>query len=688
MGRKYGNFVNAEGDSITVTFFGESVGSGALEIVSAQLQMDGGGGKPDAVKYTTASITVVTRAMENLDLATTDPLGIEVEIAGWDNQVLFSGYVTPNTLNQPIDGVADTLTIECADYLGIAQYVPYTREGNVFRALSIADAVKGIVARVSGGRAKECYMADNVVIVSGSGKKSTQNYPSIELSEAYFYEEPAEPAIMNDGTLDVSYNAISCYDALAMIAETLQASWVQIGENLYLLDYLMLTGDSGLMPAHAINAGNTMTLGVRHTLDANMFAGMGSNVTLLPRCSEVSMSRTKGSMSLMPELSYGAAKRGNVLTEGVEIKDNKTTLSYAQLLSSPVFDIQREATTPAGDVRTACLVAYKEDTIEGVGTDDLLLRSYYDDGSGWNVALRLYVPGTAAGASSIALRQELALPTVASGCYAVKFSCQVATSWTTDRYSPVFNDDDPNITGVQFSMMLECGGMYYDAELNKWQSNPVRVAVMSGSGDSGWKEASGIYYLEVPKTLAGSTISGPLNISILGLSASPDSKPRALYIKDLKIELAQDHYADLAESHYPTPKTMRRGVRGYLTSPEEVELPMSFGFPAGDKPLSTVIDGEDYAERVGFSKEDPQKPFRVKCTMDYVDADGVKYDALDRVLRLNNIGDGRELQFTLKDEHNLLGPLHSYKSVLWAGTKAVMAFEKNLYNSTIQVTLN
>ena len=228
MGIKSMRFLNMEGDTIVVSFSGDNVAQG--ELIPAEspviLQMDGGGGEYKAVKYTTASISIVCDGLQHLDLYTAEPLAVKV-LAYNDttDTTLFSGYVSPNTFNQTITGVNDTLTIECVDCLGIAKFVPYRRsiseEG--FRLITLSELLLSMGTSLN---VNKILLSDFISIKSGDEQRETSIYQALELSESYFFSSSTLPQTLPDGNSSFDPLAVTIYDILSAVAESFRATWV------------------------------------------------------------------------------------------------------------------------------------------------------------------------------------------------------------------------------------------------------------------------------------------------------------------------------------------------------------------------------------------------------------------------------------------------------------------------------
>ena len=125
-----------------------------------------------------------------------------------------------------------------------------------------------------------------------------------------------------------------------------------------------------------------------------------------------------------------------------------------------------------------------------------------------------------------------------------------------------------------------------------------------------------------------------------------------------------------------------------------MSLPLTFGFPMGERPFSTQIEGVEYAQIIGAT--DPTTgwniPFDIRATMLFAPSAEAEVDECDtmlqRLYRLANLGDGYELQLPINDEGNNVASTTLVTSPLWQGYKIVVAFDKSLINNTITVTLN
>ena len=73
----------------------------------------------------TATINLVTKDYVGADLFSGNAREIGVLVKDEDNKVLFSGFLSPSTFNQPYNNYWDEFTLEAIDYLGTIEYYNY-----------------------------------------------------------------------------------------------------------------------------------------------------------------------------------------------------------------------------------------------------------------------------------------------------------------------------------------------------------------------------------------------------------------------------------------------------------------------------------------------------------------------------------------------------------------------------------
>lgn len=692
---KSGQFLNLHGDSISVLFEGSDLQKSSLDVVAVTLQMDGGGGEYRPVAYTTASVTCAVDGLELLDLLTREPLAVMVTIRNnTTGKFLFIGYISPNSYNQPFDGIADTLTIECVDWLGIAKFVPYRNKGTAMNAAALGDIANHICAIISDGNATT-RLADFVRLVPGSGDSPvTAAYEKLVLSEAYMYNEPESPTLMSDGSLSLEPNAMSCYDALAMIAESVRATWVQVGAEIILHDYLQVATCGRLQLRDGAAVGSSIRL------TEEMFSATGSNISTLPRYSRVSLDQRANTIRVSPDLFAGAsaikeAVRDAMTTGGANTIDHH----MSQLLESPIVDIATTSALPNPSYHCAHCVGYRR--ITGPLGESVDLITTYNDGKEWESYIRLYTPVTASNLYSdamVTIKEEFRIPAVPSTRLTIMLKLTAGETYSVDHFSPLdigrdWEDANTTVDNILLNAYVRIGNLYYDTASGSWTStrpqNPITMC--SKNTEEDWKDIVYVINTSEPPPyfpegkIVDGVIAGSLTIEIYppGLNLV---KPHAtaLYIRDLQLTVMPDEYIMKCNSYFPRADIAYRGNFTYLNDYPTVKQSLRFGFPLGEKPYGTMIDGYEYCDAVSVGS----KIDLGGAMMFVASPEEERYDMLDRVLRLANLGDGIELNLNLCDDHNDISPISSFTCDKWEGLKVVVAFTKDIKNCETNVTLN
>ena len=706
MGVRTMQFMTIDGDSITVTFSGDRVADGTL-VPAAQpvvMQADGGGGEYIPVKYTTCTVTCLTDGLQLSDMISLDPMDVRVSVYNASaNRYLFHGFLSPNVYNQPISGINDTLSIECVDWLGIAQFLPYRREGESFRTFTIGEAVRRIVALISRDSLSVGIigLADNVRIVSSDGSVSTAAYEHLEISEAYFFDSPGLPDIEEDGALSYERQALSCYDILSMIAETFRSTFVQIGGDIILLDAITMQGDG--VSRMRVLRGNDTVITQNYSKQLALtedIVDATESVSVLRRAHSASVETPTGkAILLLPDLfsSSNLVRNGEMSHTTTSTAGNLITIHYEQLLTSKIVDVVNYSANPDnGNTRSVALVAVRDvDVPYGTTTpENVNLVTQWDDSSGWESYIRLYVPDPAKEIPTqdgrlFTIKKEFRMPCVSSRHYSIRLRMSVGRSDRIDSLAPIELRKD--VTNLIFGIVLQCGDKYYDIEQREWVTERVSNTISVHGKDKEWKdEMYNRFYLG--NMLAENTINGTINVELYGsrLLTGPDV-PHAIYIKDLQLELAPDALGSAACAYFPRPATRTYGSFDFNDNTDAVKIPFSFGFPMGERPLGTIVDGVEYATVLDFV--DYNKPYDIRGGIRFLPSHNASLDeAVEmprRIYDAGNMGDRREMQIRVRDDKNSLSLATIVTCPqLWEGNKIVVAIEKNIADNSATITVN
>lgn len=679
MGTKTMRFANMENDTIVVTFSGDNVSDGELTPAPSPvvLQMDGGGGEYSAVKYTTASISILCDGVQHLDLFSNNPLGVSVKVVNETaNDTLFFGFVTPNTFNQAITGFNDTLSIECVDCLGAAKYKPFKRI-NPEEGFPISRIGDILLREAIDLGAKSVLLPDYIQLLSGDGAKVTSNYQALEVSESYFYSSTTLPRKLPDGKLSFDALAVTVYDIFEMVAQSFRASWVMYRDYIVLVDYIALS-DAGELSALMLPNGLAQKLSAKITLDEESVASGAANITILPRYSLVSLDNKEcAGLKVHPDVfddSLLFASRGH----DVEIDEGRdeTVYNLTQVLESNASDTVT-VYAPESAIPTSMFLAHKcvKSTDNGfIGLIDTEAR-WNDRLGGWDKYLRLFCPKNNEESKCLfSTKVDFRTAVVPSTFLGLKLSISVAFSETAEKLYPA-ELDSPNVHFLQIA--IRCGDKYlrHPGTTDLW--GPERVMQrLYFRQESEWRTEfahrgrGGLLCDDVP--------GGEITLEIWATSATTW---RTCYIKELSLELTTDKVAALYLAREP--ETLYRGTYEYDKEMDTVSLPFRFGFPLADKPFGTIIDGEEYAVTYGDSGNRT-----VGCNMEFHTPAGATYDMLERIERLANFGDGKQWEIPLCDAHNnFITPHSAVSSPAWDGYKVIASLERDISESTINVTL-
>lgn len=705
MGQKKGAFVTNDRDHIDVTFSGAAVQDGELIMGPSPIviQMDGHGRNYQSVKYTTASISCLSDGVALLDLYTEDALGIAVEVYNRTREkLLFVGYVTPNVFNQPIDGIGDVVTIECVDYLGAAKYVRYQQcDSAHLSAITIKEAVLHTVSLLAHG---VTVMMTDFVGVGIPGVRETRRYPNLVIAESYFYDDVTNPDADADGNLSIARKARSCYDVLAMIAESFRATWIQRENTIVLADYVVMT-EQAVATAFTLPEMSTGEIGVEREITEDSFADIGSTVTFLPSYSSYTLARQPSERMLIPDVfAHKTLYRfGARIRESLSVENSKATISLLQPLKSRIVTFAGLYGGGEGYDMTplnvsAMFVGQKvvETTVPVYNTAPDLLVNWNEE---WVNYIRVYHGGiyantdTAPSTSArvvVSVKRDFAAPVVANNSLGLYIEIEAAEHLPNDKASNnVYIPDKINSAAdnLLLNTRIKCGDLYYNFDDGSWQ-DAERWGIIDLRGDDEWKTA----FISAPaplNMLAGTLVDGAVEISFSfsnNMNHS-DRRPTITLIRKLSVSLRKNLSAQISEYYNPSQPILRKGDYASNKDYEEVALPITFGHPATARTFSSYIEGVNYSPFQSSGMVDGFESGRFAGELFFISG-GINYGVIDRVERIAMLGDGREYNLILSDSANAITPFNTFTcSQLWQGRKVIASFVKNIINNQITVTL-
>lgn len=686
MSSKIGHMTNLEGDRISVTFSGSEVAQGEFELVDVMLQIDGGAGEYIPVQYATASITCCVDALELIDLCTKDPLDVAVRIVNeTKGVVLFAGYVSPNTYNQQIDGVADLLTIECVDWLGIAKCVTYMRPGGLYSTRMLWWIVENVISQISSTADSRVMFGNSVRLVNGDGTEASDRYYWLEAATNYFFEDPDIPVMTSTGSMSLVPNAMSCYDVLEMIASSFRLRFIQVGLDVILSDDIRLAtdGEERLVVNSVEGSVATHVIGREIAIDADAIASSGTQISVIPRVDSFRLDKEYGVVKVSPALFAPETllPTGGIKTEGL-FDDG---WHVVQLLKSKLVDMSEEIFPPVGGetldqppnaMFVGCCTYEGNDMSYNDGNP---ITAYGAGNNSWSTYIRIFSPPEPENYIDEPLatfHKEFQIPVVPSSRMTLRLTMTAAVEADSTEYFPTQPAGSELTPGI-IPVALRCGDQYYDPDARSWVNGRVRINLELEGGT--WKKG-------VINAMLTSTMKGLIDVEILPRwKQNPKNVHSVAYIKELKVELVPDLIGQSSVAYYRTDKETI-GTYIYDRKAEAVVLPLSFGVPIGPRPLSTYISNEDWAA-ASMSKG---VPTRIYTGIEFSPSasNASRYTMVERLQRQGNKGDGREYIMTVRDSNNTIDMMTTFTCDLWSGRRAIAGLVKNLRDSSVVVTLD
>ena len=702
MGTRIGQFRTIQGDLVTVTFTGNYVADGTLTLSASPvvIQMDGGS-EYTAVKYATASVTCIVDGMANLDIFSPIPLSVSVTITNTTTgALLFCGYVTPNSYNQTITGVNDELTIECVDWLGAAKATPYrlVNEAAGMQVLTLQECLRHI-AQLLGSSAK-IKLCKHLRIVNGLGDAETGRYDLLTLNESYFFSSTTPEEV--DGVLTFKSLAMTCYDVLKMVGESLRSTWLQISDTIYLYDniqhhsngralYGLMSGGDGLGLSQfegdtlEVTAGNlegevqisTLSRYSRFSLERNHTQSIDLlhdpfDKTFLSTDSQTYNDYTEGSGSSKKNIRAIILKSKLYDTHYVDSHTFSNFVGYYEYQPSSLYDSPYDKNSVYGDARKT-----------------------------WNNVLRILSSPGGVTMQKI-FSQKIAFRTATQMRDSLYLNLQIEAAFSRDTsrlYPYQLIERGTAMRHFKIGMSLKVGDKFYkphaNANTGEWVNEETVFNLYFANGTSQnveWFSNIATYQPWQAPYDFNLGAGGGVEISLWLTDSDGDSNITewyACYIRKLQLSVIPGPLVNWGIAGHPLPQVESRGTWGYDSNYDTVVLPIELREPLADKWWGTNIQGVEY---MGASLPNNQFDYpRVQADFSFV-ANPEKYDEgrytmLERIEKLATMGDGIEMQMTITDNNNEISPLTALISSLWSGRKVITAYTKNIANNSIQLTI-
>ena len=224
----------------------------------------------DHVIKSQATINLVTKDYIGNRLFATNATSQEVTIQV-NSDVIFHGYVDPNTFNQPYKAGLDAFTINCLDDLSIQQYYNYKdcKVGNYDSLVENASNIsfKDILDDILTLETRELIYDNSKGVVAN---RTANIFDDIGINELLFLGEDYDDIWTKD-------------DILEEIMKYLNLHIIQRGNQYFCFDWKTLidrTNNNWRKITQSSNVNYQVDLNTYHVLDQSLFASDDTNVTI------------------------------------------------------------------------------------------------------------------------------------------------------------------------------------------------------------------------------------------------------------------------------------------------------------------------------------------------------------------------------------------------------------------------
>lgn len=207
----------------------------------------------EPIKGNGATIEVVTNDFL-FDLYSEDPQGVKVTLNNTtENKVVFKGFLSPAMFNQGFS-YTDTIQLEAVDALSSLENIMYKTSDKSIK--TFLDIIKEILSQYV--KPKYLYVSDNVQLNSSSGTETILD--KLSISTMNFFDQKSEEGVSDD---DVAW---TCLSVLEEICRYLGYIMMQVGEDIYMVDYDAIKGGSPYYYRYDLNTSTAPTrVSVKHT---------------------------------------------------------------------------------------------------------------------------------------------------------------------------------------------------------------------------------------------------------------------------------------------------------------------------------------------------------------------------------------------------------------------------------------
>ena len=681
MGSIIGHAVTLTGQTIQVAFIADEFEDGALPpIVSISTQMDGGA-EYAPLKGTTASISFLTDGAELMGVLRADyPIRVSVDNAATQTTI-FRGYIVPNSYNQSLIGVNDTVTVECVDCVGYAKYIPYRQhdEASGFKALRMDDLILRCLTLIGVDTTSghELVMIpDSVRVWRGAASMPISN---LWVAENYFFSS----GYPDEVTGDYRPQAMMCEQVLAMIAESFRLTWVAVNSDVYLCDML----SSEVNYTDLIRGGSAHLPVIRDIVEES-FASTVCNVSTLAR---VALTEVKHERAKAVRVQQDPFDTSTLHKDGdYDVYYDATVDAYNRVISVPLRSSIYSTYMPTRlEDNPRCysqFVAWRDNdsVVPEPGSPHFLDNYAWGDGS-WEVALKLHDIDRQPLREFLRRKVQYVTPALGSPRGLVENAARtlnIAAEVVVAQLPDGEKDSDGSKTEAmkarlwpQNAKSIDCkmlcsvivNGLYYDRNSRSYVTQKVVFPVqVYANGTAQWD----IYNIfDDEKDGIPLPAAGQVQLVLYSNGEFASAGWDVAWLKKLELTVKSDTYAlreDLLK-----PSVERTGSWDFNRT-QSLALPFDLYYNLTQKPLSVPLVGGTYSGE-----------FRLEY-----DIDGKGMTSCQYAHALSNKGDRLMWEMALRDEANALSPLDAFTCAqLWSGRKVVAGYARDIINNSITLTL-
>lgn len=680
MGSLIGKAVSLTGQTISVAFIADKFEDNALPpIVSISTQMDGGA-EYTPLKGATASISFLTDGAELMGVLRADyPIRVSVDNAATQTTI-FRGYIVPNSYNQSLSGVNDTVTVECVDCLGYAKYIPYRQQDEAFgfEALRLDNLILRCLTLIGVDTTSghELVMIpDSVRVWRGT---SSMLISRLYVAENYCFNSEYPDEV----TGDYRPQAKTCEQVLSMIAESFRLTWVAVNSDIYLCDMLsrevnytdLVRGGSAHMPV------------IRDIVEGS-FASTTCNVSTLAR---VALTEVKHERAETVQAQQNPFDTSTLHKDGdYDVYYDATVDAYNRVISVPLRSSIYSTYMPSRlEGNPGCysqFVAWRDNgsVVPEPGSPHFLDDYAWSDGS-WDVSLKLYDIDRQPLREFLRRKVQYVTPAVGNPRGLVKNAARtlnIAAEVAVAQLPDGEKDSDGSKTAAmkarlwpQNAKSIDCkllvsvilNGLYYDRNSRSYVTGKVVFPVqVYADGTAQWD----IYSIfDDEKDGIPLPSAGQIELVIYS-NGEYDAGWDVAWLKKLELTIKSDTYAlreDLLK-----PSAERVGSWDFNRT-QSITLPFDLYYNLTPMPLSVpLVDGSYGGE----------------ARLEY-DIDGQELTLCQYAHALANMGDRLMWEMALRDEANAITALDAFTCTqLWSGRKVVAGYQRDIINNSITLTL-